>query len=72
MTARDVSVTGTAGFEGIVVIDGVRSSEAALKRLAPNTIATIDVFKGSHAQALYPNDPVAAKGVIRVWTKTAK
>ena len=72
MTARNAAATGTAVFEGIVVIDGVRSSEAALKRLAPSTIATMDVFKGSHAQALFPNDPIAAKGVIRVWTKSAK
>ena len=72
MTARNAAATGTAAFEGIVVIDGVRSSEAALRRLAPSTIATMDVFKGSHAQALFPNDPIAAKGVIRVWTRSAK
>ena len=58
-------------FSGIVFVDGVRTSESALKGLAPDRIKTIDVIKGAHAQELYPTEPDAAKGVIRVTTKSA-
>jgi beta-lactamase regulating signal transducer with metallopeptidase domain len=60
-----------ARFDGIVIIDGVRASETALSRLAPGALASVEVIKGARAQALYPDDPAAARGVIRVTTLRA-
>jgi beta-lactamase regulating signal transducer with metallopeptidase domain len=55
-------------FEGLVLIDGVRSSSAALGRLDPGSVASIEVLKGSAATSLY-QEPEAAKGVIHVRMK---
>jgi outer membrane cobalamin receptor len=52
----------------MVLIDGVRSTAAALSRLAPASIASIEVVKGSAAVALY-REPEAANGVIHVRLK---
>ena len=65
----EVDVHRKRPFDGLVVIDGARSSASALHGLAPNRIVTIDVIKGSRARQLYPGDSVAAKGVIKVTTK---
>jgi len=55
-------------FAGIVIIDGVKSDAAAMHRLDPNAIASIEVLKGGAAVRLY-SESEAAQGVIRVTTK---
>jgi beta-lactamase regulating signal transducer with metallopeptidase domain len=55
-------------FEGLVLIDGVRSSRSALSRIDPTSIASIEVLKGSAATTLY-REPEAANGVILVRMK---
>jgi beta-lactamase regulating signal transducer with metallopeptidase domain len=59
------------GFDGIVIIDGVRASEGALAKISRDDIASIEVTKGPSA-ALLSNDPAAANGVITVVTKRGK
>ena len=51
----------------LVMIDGVKSDESAMKRLSPSQIEHIEVIKGSAAEKLY--GPEGAKGVIRITTK---
>lgn len=58
-------------FDGLVFIDGVLATSATMNALPPDRIATIDVIKGETAKALYPDDPAAAHGVIRITTKGA-
>ena len=65
------TLTGTAGFAGLLFVDGVRKPESALASLSPNDIVSIDVLKGA-AAASFSTDPAAANGVIRVTTKFAK
>ena len=72
---RELRLTGTqpkteTRFAGIVFVDGVRTSESALKGIAPDRIKTINVIKGARAQQLYPTEPEAANGVIEVTTKS--
>jgi beta-lactamase regulating signal transducer with metallopeptidase domain len=55
-------------FNGIVILDGVRSSAAAMNALNPADILSIEVVKGSSASSLYPA-PEAANGVIKITTK---
>lgn len=57
------------GFDGIVLIDGVRADRAAMRALEPSEIERIEILKGPAAAKLYPDDPAAAHGVIRVTTK---
>jgi hypothetical protein len=52
----------------IILIDGVRSDEAALKALRIDQIEHVDVIKGAAARQLF-NEPQADVGVIRVTTK---
>lgn len=58
-------------FDGLVFIDGVLATSATMNALPPDRIATIDVLKGETAKALYPDEPAAANGVIRITTKGA-
>jgi len=67
-SADGALTTATARFDGLLVIDGVVSDEAGLRRLDPDDIATVDIVKGDAAATLY-DDPRAAKGVIRITTK---
>ena len=55
-------------FEGVIVIDGVRSTEAAMQAIAPDDIVSVEVIKGASAASLY-NAPEAKNGVIRITTK---
>lgn len=55
-------------FEGVILIDGVRSTEAAMQALTPSDIVTVEVIKGPSAASLY-NAPEAKNGVIRITTK---
>lgn len=75
-TGGDVAISpvATSGmksdfkFSGLVIIDGVRTDQAAFKKLDPRSIATVEVLKGSSARNRY-SDPQAADGVIIVTTK---
>lgn len=59
-------------FDGLLLIDGVRAEEAALRALPPDRIVSVEIIKGARAAELHPNEPAAARGVIRVTTKAAK
>jgi hypothetical protein len=52
----------------IILIDGVRSDDAALKALRPDQIERVDVIKGAAAREVF-NEAQANQGVIRVITK---
>lgn len=75
-TGDDVAVSPSATdapkseftFSGLVIIDGVRTDQAAFKKLDPKSIATVEVVKGPTAVNRY-SDPQAADGVIIVTTK---
>jgi beta-lactamase regulating signal transducer with metallopeptidase domain len=54
-------------FDGVILIDGVRSTEAAMQALAPGDILTVEVIKGPSAAALYAA-PEAKNGVIQITT----
>jgi len=54
-------------FTGLVLIDGVRSTNAAMKALDPKQIETVEILKGAGAVAEYGTD--AATGVIVITTK---
>ncbi|MFL5562540.1 MAG: M56 family metallopeptidase [Gemmatimonadaceae bacterium] len=55
-------------FAGVILVDGVRVTEAAMQALAPGDIVSVEVIKGPTAKTLY-DAPEAANGVIRVTTK---
>jgi bla regulator protein BlaR1 len=55
-------------FTGIILIDGVRSTNSQMMALDRNEISSVEVIKGPAAAQLY-NDPAAAKGVIVIVTK---
>ena len=58
-------------FEGLTVLDGRIVSPTEMRTLAPGRIDKVEVIKGPRAAELYPNDPRAAHGVIRITTKAA-
>jgi beta-lactamase regulating signal transducer with metallopeptidase domain len=55
----------------LLLIDGRRSSEAALAALDTKDIASIQVYKGGDGAKVF-RDPAAANGVIVVTTRAAK
>lgn len=55
-------------FNGVILIDGVRSTEAAMQALVPTDIVSVEVIKGPSAASLY-DAPEAKNGVIRITTK---
>jgi beta-lactamase regulating signal transducer with metallopeptidase domain len=55
-------------FQGLVLIDGVKSDRDALARLNALDIGSVEVLKGAAAIAKY-KDPAAVYGVIRITTK---
>lgn len=57
-------------FTGVILVDGVRVSEAAMQALKPTEIVSVEIVKGPTAARLYPA-PEAKDGVIRITTKTA-
>lgn len=61
-------VTGTA--QPLLIVDGVRQPQEALKRLLPDAIKSIEVIKGPTASKVY--GPDGANGVIVVTTKGKK
>lgn len=61
---------GFAGpFEGLILIDGVRAQPSELRGLRPDRIERIEVLKGDAATRQY-DDPAAAKGVLRITTRS--
>jgi hypothetical protein len=56
-------------FEGLTVLDGRIISPTEMRALVPDRIENIEVIKGPAAAQLYPNEPRAAHGVIRITTK---
>ncbi|HEX8209241.1 MAG TPA: M56 family metallopeptidase [Longimicrobium sp.] len=56
-------------FEGLMVVDGRITDPSAMRTIAPGSIDNVEVIKGPAAARLYPNDPRAAHGVIRITTK---
>jgi beta-lactamase regulating signal transducer with metallopeptidase domain len=54
-------------FTGVILVDGVRVTEAAMKALSPNDILTVEITKGPTAAQLYAA-PEAKNGVIRITT----
>jgi hypothetical protein len=65
-----VSNSPKPAFTGVILIDGVRSTEDQMKALDPRQIESVEVIKGPSA-ALHFSDPDAAKGVITIKTKRA-
>ena len=65
--ARSVMVGSKKPFDGLVIVNGQRSTEAALGKLSPSQIQSVEVVKGQAAVAQY--GPDGANGVIRVTTK---
>ena len=59
-----------AGAQPLLIVDGVRQPQEALKRLAPDSIQSIEVIKGAAASRVY--GPDGANGVIVVITKGKK
>jgi beta-lactamase regulating signal transducer with metallopeptidase domain len=55
-------------FEGLLLIDGVKSDQSALATLDRTKIESIDIIKGAAAEKL-SSDPLAKNGIIRVTTK---
>lgn len=55
-------------FGGIVIVDGKQVDEAAMNRIPPADILSVEVIKGPEAAKLYPSAE-AEHGVIRITTK---
>ena len=55
-------------FTGLILIDGVKADQAAMRALSPDRIESVEVIKGPAAMQQHP-DPEAANGVIRITTK---
>jgi len=55
-------------FDGLLLIDGVKSDASAMAALDPKKIESIDVIKGAAAEKL-SSDPLAKNGIIRITTK---
>lgn len=66
----DEPSAAAAGFDGLLVIDGVMAQAGVLRQINPDQIESVDVIKGRRALELY-DDPRAANGVIRITTKNA-
>jgi outer membrane receptor protein involved in Fe transport len=64
-----VRIRSGESFEGLMVVDGRIADPSAMRTIAPEGIDNIEVIKGVAAARLYPNDPRAAHGVIRITTK---
>jgi hypothetical protein len=56
-------------FGGVILINGVRATAAALHALDPTTIAGVEVIKGAAAAEL-SSDPAAKNGIIKVTLKS--
>jgi TonB-dependent SusC/RagA subfamily outer membrane receptor len=86
LNGQQAPITGTARFSAtgdtaVIVqtsggpaptyyIDGVKADASALKTLAPDRIASVEILKGDAARAQYGAD--GANGVIRITTKKTR
>ena len=55
-------------FDGLLLIDGVKSDASAMAALDPKKIESVEVIKGAAAEQL-SSDPLAKNGIIRITTK---
>jgi TonB-dependent SusC/RagA subfamily outer membrane receptor len=62
-----LSAKGSTGPTPLFILDGKRVDEAAMNRIAPSSIESVEVVKGAAGVALYGND--AANGVVVIKTK---
>ncbi len=62
-----LSSKSSSGPTPLYILDGKRVDEAAMSRLAPSSIESVEVVKGAAGVALYGND--AANGVVVIKTK---
>jgi beta-lactamase regulating signal transducer with metallopeptidase domain len=69
--SREAGKKVRGGTPPLLLIDGRKSSEAALAALDTKDIASIQVYKGENGAKVF-GDPAAANGVIVVTTKAAK
>lgn len=67
---REERLPFKTGFNGIILIDGVKSTQEKMSALSPNEIATVNVRKGASAAAM-SSDPAAVHGIIEVTTLRA-
>lgn len=63
-----VKTPSKTAFTGLIVIDGIRSTESQMRSLGPTQIESVEVLKGAAAAQEYA-DPEAVKGVIVIKTK---
>jgi beta-lactamase regulating signal transducer with metallopeptidase domain len=67
--AEDGAASGTGPFDGLLIIDGEVAPSSRMGELRPSEIESVEVIKGDAAAAI-SDDPRAARGIIRVITKT--
>src|SRR5690606_8556235 len=72
ITIRSAAAASDGRTEGepLVIIDGVRADESAMRRLSPSAIVSINVLKGAAAAAEFP-DAEAEHGVVSITTRNA-
>ena len=66
--SSDGTSSQAGSFDGLLVIDGVKTDPSQLRSIAPDLIDNITVIKGEAAMQRY-NDPQAKNGVIVITTK---
>jgi len=54
-------------FDGLLIVDGVKTDAAQLSKISPSSIQSVEVIKGAAAEKAYGTE--GAKGVIRITTK---
>jgi len=57
-----------AKFQGLILLDGVKTDSKTLATLSAMQIASVEVLKGA-AAAKESSDPAAAYGIIKITTK---
>lgn len=63
----NISSNNEVKLDPIYVIDGKRSTKMEVEALPTETIATVNVVKGAHAETIYGSD--GANGVVEIRTK---
>jgi len=63
----DGPVAEKAPFDGLLIVDGVKTDPAKMNSIDPKTIVNVEVIKGAAAEKVY--GPEGAKGVIRITTR---
>lgn len=58
---------GKTPFDGLLFVDGVKTDPAAMSKINPNSIESVEVIKGAAAEQKYGTE--GAKGVIVITTK---